>query len=191
MTMRRIGANASLVLMLGACGYDATPPDRPPDDAAPPAAASVTDTPAPGAGSDMLDAAGGASGHLTDASGAALYFLSGDTDPGRCNEGCQQVWPPVMAQSATPAASPRVQQALVGTLQVGQGGHHVTYQGHPLYRYAGDRGARTTTGHGVEDEWGRWQLMGVDGSPAQPPAASNDPAGSTPPADPARPPAGG
>lgn len=171
MTMRRIGATAGLVLVLGACGYDATPPDRPPNDAAPAPAASGAENAPPTGSTPMLEASGGASGHLTDASGAALYFLEGDNDGSRCNEGCQQVWPPVMSQSATPAASAAVQQALVGTLRIGPGGHHVTYQGHPLYRYAGDRGARTTTGHGVEDEWGRWQLMGADGKAAQPPAA--------------------
>ncbi|WP_368563846.1 hypothetical protein [Pseudoxanthomonas sp. UTMC 1351] len=44
------------------------------------------------------------------------------------------------------------------------GRHHLSYNGHPLYRYAGDRGAGRTTGHGVEDKWGNWHLMSIEGN---------------------------
>jgi predicted lipoprotein with Yx(FWY)xxD motif len=43
----------------------------------------------------------------------------------------------------------------------------VTYAGQPLYRYSGDAGAKRTAGAGVEDQWGKWSLVGLDGK-AQP-----------------------
>jgi len=98
-------------------------------------------------------------GHLADASGAALYFLEGNRDGRRCDDACEQVWPPVTSDVPNPSAGPGVDASAVGTVQGGDGRNHVTYGGEPLYRYAGDRGARTTTGDDVEDEWGRWRLV--------------------------------
>ena len=38
-----------------------------------------------------------------------------------------------------------------GTLQL-------TYRTHPIYRYAGDGSAESTSGHGLRDKWGEWAL---------------------------------
>ncbi|TWT20675.1 hypothetical protein [Luteimonas wenzhouensis] len=149
---------ALALALLAGCGYDATPPERAPDPAAAGAApaAPAESTPAPAAQPLLVRED---PGHLADASGAALYFLEGNRDGRRCDDACEQVWPPVTSDVPNPSAGPGVDASAVGTLQGGDGRNHVTYGGEPLYRYAGDRGARTTTGDDVEDEWGRWRLV--------------------------------
>lgn len=172
--IQRLPVPALLLAMLAACGQDVTPPDPPATDDG--NATAQPSAPAPAAGPTASGTSPGAQpmllregdpGHLADGSGAALYYLEGNHDGSRCDTACEQVWPPVKSEDANPVAAPGVNQSAVATVQgQGAGGNHVTYHGHPLYRYAGDRGARTTTGDDVEDQWGRWRLMGVDGQAA-------------------------
>ncbi len=165
--------------LLVACGQDVAPPDGSATGGEASRAPIETGAASPDVDPSRIDAApgtaatlhreGGDPGYLADASGAALYYLEGDTDGSRCDDACRQVWPPVMlASGEPPVAGPGLQQIAVGTLQTPAGAHHLTYHGKPLYRYAGDRGARTTSGHDVQDDWGHWKLAGTDGEAAQP-----------------------
>ena len=169
--------------LLAACGQDVTPPDggATGGDAArapatsPSGQVDPTRVDVPAGTQASLIREGGDPGYLADRSGAALYYLEGNTDGSQCDTACQQVWPPVMLGSGEdPVAGPGVQQPAVGSMQTAAGQRQLTYHGHPLYRYAGDRGARTTTGDNVKDEWGQWQLMGIDGKAAT--ASSTTPA---------------
>ena len=172
--------------VLAACGQDVTPPDggATGGDAArqPVAPATQQVDPsrvdaAPGTHASLIRE-GGDPGYLADSSGAALYYLEGNTDGSQCDTACQQVWPPVMLGSGEePVAGPGVQQPAVGSMQTAAGSRQLTYHGHPLYRYAGDRGARTTTGNEVKDQWGQWYLMGADGQPAPSTTAGGTAAG--------------
>jgi predicted lipoprotein with Yx(FWY)xxD motif len=169
--------------LLVACGQDVTPPDRGATGGeaarAPVQAESPAVDPArvdvPAGTQPSLIREGSDPGHVADASGAALYYVEGNTDGSQCDTACQQVWPPVVLSGGSePVAGPGVQQPAVGTMRTLAGEHQLTYHGQLLYRYAGDRGARTTTGHDVRDEWGHWRLMGVDGKSATPSPASPD-----------------
>lgn len=120
----------------------------------------------------------GEPGHLADASGAALYYLEGNQDGSQCDDACEQVWPPVTSDQAQPSSGPGVDGSAVATLRGRDGRHHVTYEGRPLYRYVGDRGARTTTGDDVQDEWGHWKLVTLDGGSANPSTGQPDATGS-------------
>jgi predicted lipoprotein with Yx(FWY)xxD motif len=150
---------AAAMLALAACGQDATPPDATPQSLEGVARAPTEDVTrevdpsrivsAPGSEA-LLSRAGGDPGYLVDSAGLALYYVDGSGAP--CDDACEEVWPPVLSEDA----------------------NHVTYHGHRLYRYAGDRGARTATGHDVKDKWGHWMLMGIDGKPATPPAGDTD-----------------
>lgn len=101
--------------------------------------------------------------HLVDASGNALYALEGNQDGSKCDMTCESAWPPVVAHSSQPTTAPGLQPGMLGTLPREGGGMQVTYDGNPLYRYAGDMGAASTAGQGVSDKWGNWRLMGSDG----------------------------
>jgi predicted lipoprotein with Yx(FWY)xxD motif len=88
---------------------------------------------------------------LTDSSGRTLYLYTPDEGKGspQCTSagGCAAAWPPLEA-SGTPRAGGGVQQGLLGT-EDGQ----VTYDGHPLYYYAGDSSPGETSGQGLGGIW--------------------------------------
>ncbi|GGK10852.1 COG4315 family predicted lipoprotein [Luteimonas terricola] len=118
----------------------------------------------PGSENATLAMSGTPSSHLVDGAGSAIYVLAGNTDGSRCDAACEEVWPPVLAHDAQPTAGPGVEGARIGTLERGDRSY-VTYGGQPLYRYAGDAGAERTAGAGVDDQWGKWSLVGLDGQP--------------------------
>jgi predicted lipoprotein with Yx(FWY)xxD motif len=82
-----------------------------------------------------------------------LYMFKPDTqDTSACTEGCAQAWPPLTADG-TPSGGDGVDPALLGTAPREDGSTQVTYNGHRLYTYSGDKAAGDTTGNGVGDMW--------------------------------------
>ena len=120
--------------------------------------------PAGDAANATLAMSGTASSHLVDGAGSAVYILSGNADGQKCDAACREAWPPVLAHEAQPTAGTGVERSRLGTLER-EGRTHVTYGGQPLYRYAGDAGVGRTAGAGVQDQWGKWSLVGLDGQP--------------------------
>ena len=99
--------------------------------------------------------------YVTDAGGRALYLLEDGRD---CYDACMGVWPPLLAGGAAAAASdPALRPERIGTARRRDGMLQVTYGGHPLYYYVGDRGPGDTMGQHVEDAWGEWYLVGPEG----------------------------
>ena len=117
--------------------------------------------------SAVLSMSGGPSSHVVDGAGSAVYVLAGNEDARKCDAECEEAWPPVIAGEQRTAAGAGIEAANIGILQRGDRAH-VTYRAQPLYRYAGDAGAGRTAGHGVQDQWGSWSLVGLDGSPLPP-----------------------
>lgn len=93
---------------------------------------------------------------LTDgADGPTLYRYTPDgTGPSTCTGACAQAWPPLTVPSASSVtAGSGVPAADLGTSTRPGGGLQVTYKGMPLYRYAGDSQASSTSGQGVGGIW--------------------------------------
>jgi predicted lipoprotein with Yx(FWY)xxD motif len=85
---------------------------------------------------------------LVSADGLTLYRFDKDTGTGsNCNGACAQAWPPLIATS-TPTG-----WAGLGVVTRADGRLQVTYQGHPLYHYAGDGQPGDTTGDGFGGIW--------------------------------------
>lgn len=103
--------------------------------------------------------------YLATSAGSALYYVEGDTDGSTCTGDCTRAWSPMLVDDTMPSASAGLQAGMIGTITREDGARQVTYNGHPLYRYAGDTGAGATTGNGVQDQWGQWRLIGPDGAP--------------------------
>lgn len=90
---------------------------------------------------------------LTDSQGRTLYIFMKDTNnTSTCTGACAQTWPPFSSQGAPQAAS-GVTASLVGTTSRSDGATQVTYNGHPLYYYSGDKNMGDTNGQGVGGNW--------------------------------------
>lgn len=154
-----------------AAAEDVGPPTAPSTAAGPAAARTgaagqAGATPAaPAAGGATLTLAQGAhGGHLTDAAGVTVYHLEGDRDGSKCTGDCLVAWPPVLITDVQPTGATGLQGAMIATIQRPDGTTQVTYNGMPLYRYAGDAGAGSTNGHGVKDKYGTWYLVSAQGT---------------------------
>ena len=120
------------------------------------------------AGQLQVATAGGPGPYLANSAGSALYFMEGDTDGSGCVNACTQAWPPVLVGEVAPTVGPELQAGMLGRITRADGSVQVTYNQHPLYRYAADTGAGRTAGHGVEDQWGQWRLIGPGGDALEP-----------------------
>jgi predicted lipoprotein with Yx(FWY)xxD motif len=98
---------------------------------------------------------------LVDANGRTLYLFAADT-PGvsRLSAAGQAVWPPFTASKA-PAATGGAAVAAIKTIPSSK---QVTYNGHPLYYYVGDRGAGQTAGQGLNQFGARWYVLSAAGT---------------------------
>ena len=167
--------SAALVLGLAGCNADrtddtvvdtpaATEPAAPPMDTAPPADTPMDQT-MPESPAVLSVVTGTAGAYLADNQGRSVYMLEGDADGSKCTAACLEAWPPLRAQADTAGAAGTMatggdlRMDLVGTVERADGTSQVTYNGHPLYHYAKDTGAGTTTGQGVDDQWGEWYLV--------------------------------
>ena len=95
----------------------------------------------------------------------SVYLFTSD-EPGQstCFDACAASWPPVLLDADVPAAGDGVDADLIGTTERPDGGVQLTYDGWPLYLWAGDQAAGDVAGQGVNDVW--W-VVAPDGSPIQ------------------------
>ena len=75
----------------------------------------------------------------------------------------QAVWPPFTA-SGRPAAMDGAQAGQIGAVTGATGAAQVTYHGHPLYYFAGDRRPGQVTGQGLNEFGGRWYALSTAGA---------------------------
>jgi predicted lipoprotein with Yx(FWY)xxD motif len=95
----------------------------------------------------------GAAGFVTG-SGFAVYVFDADLpDPGQsnCNGTCAQNWPPMHAPNgALPAPWSSIMRQ--------DGSHQLTYNGRPLYTFAGDPQPHQANGDGLNAFGGIWHV---------------------------------
>ncbi|HZT92308.1 MAG TPA: hypothetical protein VFA05_09740 [Gaiellaceae bacterium] len=101
---------------------------------------------------------------LVDAHGRTLYLFAPDK-PSRsvCYGTCATYWPPLTTTSRR-VAGVGVKAALLGTTKRRDGTLQVTYAGHPLYRYVGDKKPGQTSGEGVNASGGLWWAVSPAGA---------------------------
>jgi predicted lipoprotein with Yx(FWY)xxD motif len=101
---------------------------------------------------------------LVDPQGRTLYLFEKDTGTSStCSAACAGLWPPVTT-SGMPKAGSGIDQAKLGTTMRSDGTTEVTYNGHPLYRYAGDTGPGTVNGEGLNQFGAKWYVLNAAGS---------------------------
>jgi predicted lipoprotein with Yx(FWY)xxD motif len=101
---------------------------------------------------------------LVDSQGRTLYLFKKDTGTkSTCSGACAAAWPP-FTTSGKPKAESGVKASLLGTTARSDGSTEVTYNGHPLYYYAGDQGPGDTTGQGLDQFGAEWYVLSPAGS---------------------------
>lgn len=88
---------------------------------------------------------------LVDGDGNSLYLFIPDAQgDSTCYDDCEANWPPLTDGAE---AGPDVDAALIGSTTRTDGSDQVTYNGWPLYYFAGDAAPGDTNGQGLNDVW--------------------------------------
>jgi predicted lipoprotein with Yx(FWY)xxD motif len=104
---------------------------------------------------------------LFDGKGRALYLFTSDiTSRSRCFGDCASAWPPFLTRGK-PRAGGGATQSLLGTVRRRDGKTQVSYRGHPLYYYTGDRRPGQILCQDVEEFGGTWLVVSPSGRPVR------------------------
>ena len=155
---------AALALTVSACGSSGG------SSSAPAAAASSSSAAAPASPVSSSGAAGGSTvaertigGQqvLTNAQGMTLYWFAPDTPTtSKCTGSCATYWPPVKG----PVTAGSGVTGTLATITRSDGSKQASYDGHPLYTYAGDTAPGQNKGNGLNASGGLWYEMTVSGA---------------------------
>jgi predicted lipoprotein with Yx(FWY)xxD motif len=178
MPRRLFALAAAAAITLAGCGDDDD--DTPAAAAATDAPAAATDAPATTAaggrgdydygetGSTATTAAAPAGGDsavmvaetglgevLVADNGMTLYLFVPDAQGApTCTAACAEAWPPLtVADAAAATAGEGADSSLIGTATHPEAGTQVTYNGWPLYFFAGDSAPGDTNGEGQGGVW--------------------------------------
>jgi predicted lipoprotein with Yx(FWY)xxD motif len=101
---------------------------------------------------------------LVDAHGRTLYLFEADkTTASTCYSSCASLWPPLVVSGAA-KAGPQVIASQLGTTRRTDGTTEVTYNGHPLYYYVGDKQPGSTAGQGLLEFGALWYVLSPSGN---------------------------
>jgi len=101
---------------------------------------------------------------IVDGGGRALYLFDIEREPvARCYDACASAWPPMRAASSSLVAG-ELDQSLFATIARTDGSRQVTYNRHPLYYYAGDRGPGEIKCQAVFEYGGGWYVVDPRGT---------------------------
>jgi len=172
---------AALALALSACASSSssssasTPATSTPATSAPAAGASSPASSAPASsasGSALSMTTINGTAVVTDSKGMTLYWFVPDTSSAsKCTGSCATYWPPVTG----PVTAGSGVTGMLGTITRPDGTTQATYDGHPLYTYAGDSAPGQAKGNGLNVSGGLWWEMTVSGAK---PATSTSTSGS-------------
>jgi predicted lipoprotein with Yx(FWY)xxD motif len=114
-----------------------------------------------------LGSAAGLGQVLVDSEGHTLYAFSGDSgEAPTCEGACAKAWPPLLDENGEPQPSNGTAAARLGTVQRPDGTTQVTYSGHPLYTFGGDKQPGEANGNGTTAFGGTWTALKGSGEPA-------------------------
>jgi predicted lipoprotein with Yx(FWY)xxD motif len=115
---------------------------------------------------------------LVDGHGRTLYLFERDRR-GRsaCSGSCAKAWPPLLTTGRATAGR-GVSAKRIGSYKRRDGSTQVTYNGHPLYRFASDTAAGQAKGEGVDAFGAEWYVLSsggrkIEGTEDKPPSATS------------------
>ena len=162
-TTTRVSGLVVALLVVAACSSGGGASTAPTTSAAPPASTAPSSAPASAEASAAPSEAAGGSYTLTVVStnatvgaylagedGKTLYTFTPDSAPNKstCNGDCATNWPPLVEAVAGTGVS-----GTIATFARDDGSNQVSYNGKPLYYFAGDKAAGDTNGQGVGGKW--------------------------------------
>ena len=94
--------------------------------------------------------------------GRTAYYFTIDSSPGvsLCEGDCLAAWPPVTVSEGAAIGAGEGVPGVLGVISATDGTPQVTYDGRPLYYFAGDQAAGDTNGQNMG---GVWYVATVDG----------------------------
>jgi predicted lipoprotein with Yx(FWY)xxD motif len=93
---------------------------------------------------------------LVNSAGRTLYLFKADSGSmSACTGACASAWPPLLA-TGTPTAGTGLTASKLATITRSGGSQQVTYNGHPVYLYIGDKKAGEVNGQGVTAFGAAW-----------------------------------
>jgi predicted lipoprotein with Yx(FWY)xxD motif len=147
-------------VVLTACAAKTTPTDPASSGSSAPASAQAD----AGASSVTIKTMSTSKGTvLATAHDRTIYWFAKDTSTqSNCNGSCATYWPPVIGSPV--AASGAMLSGKFGTIKRADGQTQATYDGHPLYTYAGDTAKRQVNGNDINASGGLWWAATPSGS---------------------------
>lgn len=126
----------------------------------------VTAAPNPEDGASFVSVASvsGLGQVLVDSKGHTVYDFHKDRGTtSSCYGPCEAAWPPLLT-AGEPHASNGAQAGLLGTTKRKDGSEQITYSGHPLYTFSGDKGPGEANGNDVEAFGAEWYALTPSGA---------------------------
>ena len=110
---------------------------------------------------------------LVDPGGGTLYLFEKDSKgTSACTSACLNYWPAFTSRTV-PRAGTGVRQSLLGLAKPQHGLRQVTYAGHPLYSFVGDKRAGQTSGEGLSNFGADWYALSAGGRKVEQNQSSN------------------
>jgi predicted lipoprotein with Yx(FWY)xxD motif len=101
---------------------------------------------------------------LVDSTGRTLYLFKADVGmTSACTGACATAWPPLLSASA-PTAGTGLTASKLATITRSGGKRQVTYNGHPVYLYVGDKKPGDVSGQGVTAFGAAWFALSPAGN---------------------------
>jgi predicted lipoprotein with Yx(FWY)xxD motif len=149
-----VPAIAAAAAVLAACSSSGT------SSAAGGSGSTSTGSPAAATGGSLKTATIGGATVLTSSTGFTLYSFAPDTSTkSNCNGTCAQNWPPVTGPATAAGVT-----GTFGTITRSDGSAQATFDGHPLYTFAGDTAPGQAKGNGLNAAGGLWHEITTSGT---------------------------
>jgi predicted lipoprotein with Yx(FWY)xxD motif len=124
------------------------------------ATSGSSSSPAAAAAGSLKTATIGGVTVLTNSKGFTLYSFAPDTPAkSNCNGACAQSWPPVQGPVTASGVT-----GTFATIKRSDGSVQATFDGHPLYTFAGDTAPGQNKGNGLNAAGGLWHEITTSGS---------------------------
>jgi predicted lipoprotein with Yx(FWY)xxD motif len=110
---------------------------------------------------------------LVDSRGRTLYLFQKDSGTtSMCTGECAVNWPPLRT-NGKPTEGSGANASLIGTTKRSDGKPQLTYNGHPVYLFQGDKKAGDTSGEGLNAFGGSWYALSPAGDQVSGPPANS------------------